>query len=713
MKGPEEVNMKRALVMIAASLATVLAGCKNGGGKGDGEDALDTPPDADVPVDGDVPADGDVPIDGDVAEPGDAELDETGEPVFPEEHPRIYLNEANRARLDAALAGGSPAAARFRDMVDAEMGGADYYAFSPWFAALLGALTGDGAYCTYAVEGTEAWVAAEEALIGAGERAEVAADSYLYVGDHVGNLALVYDWCWDSLTTEQRDRWLAYANQAVWNVWHPEEAIWGGVSYPWSGWSIDNPSNNYYYSFLRATLLLGLAARGERADAEGWITLFRDTKIGGQLVPTFESDLQGGGSREGSGYGVSMAKLFELYDIWEASTGERIHDLTGHTRASLANFLHLTVPTMDRIAPVGDHARDSTAALFDYHRNYVQILTFLYRGDALAPFGKYFLNHCSVPEMDQAFMYVYDFLYDEPSVVEAPLEGMQTAYWAPGTGQLYQRSSWGTDATWVHLIAGPYTESHAHRDQGSLLFYRGEWLAYDQNIASHSGIRQEEELHNLVRITQGGAAVQQHAGGAPAVLTALTAAEAYGYAAADVTPIYGGDGGITKAEREIVFVKPDVLVVFDRLDAASGTERVFQVNSPIEPSLGGSAATFAGSAATLVVTTVLPAGAAMSVLDWTTDDDMNGGYRLDVTDAGAGGRTRFLHVFSVDGAAASISSSPDGTMLGVEVQLAAGGRAVVRFEADAAGGTLQIFDSGGAAVVDTPLAAGVNTPPVP
>ena len=131
-------------------------------------------------------ADGDGPRDAADAEDG-------AEAVFPDEHPRIYLNEAHRARLEGLLAGARPAATRFRTMVDNQLGGADYYAFRASDAALLWQLTGEAAYADYAVGMVEDFVASEEALIAGGERPEVAFDSYLYVGEEVGEVALVYD----------------------------------------------------------------------------------------------------------------------------------------------------------------------------------------------------------------------------------------------------------------------------------------------------------------------------------------------------------------------------------------------------------------------------------------------------------------------------------------------------------------------------------------
>jgi hypothetical protein len=693
-----------ALVMLALAGVACSDDASSADDGGADTEALDVIDGADGDADADADADGD----GD----GDADADDGGEAVFPADHPRIYLNEANRARLNGLLSSGRRAATRFRDMVDAQLGGADYYAFRASDAALMWQLTGDARYSDYAVNMVEAFVTGEEALIGAGERAAVAGDSYLDVGEDVGEVALVYDWCFDRLTPEQRARWLAYANQAVWNVWHPDEAAWGGVAYPWSGWSVDNPSNNYYYSFLRATMLLGLAARGELADADTWLATFRDAKLETQLFPTFERDLQGGGSREGTGYGVSMGRLFELYDWWEASTGERIADRTSHTRASLAAMLHTIAPTLDRIAPIGDHARDSTAALFDYHRRYIQILDWLYRSDPLAGMGAAVLDAGSVPEMGNAFMFLYDFLYDQPDLPLLPLDTLYPAYYAPGTGQLYVRTWWDADETWLGLMAGPFTESHAHRDQGSFLLFRGEWLADDQNLRSHSGIRQEEELHNLVRVEQGGATVEQRNGGDPAVLVTLADEMNYTWLAVDVTPVYGPDAPVTRVEREVVFVKPLLVVVFDRIDAAADTRRVWQINSANQPTIAGNVIDLDGASTDLQVWTMGPAGTTSTVVDWTTDADMNGGWRVDVPHQSADGRSRFLHVLSLGGLATAVGASDDGAMTGVGITVSDGSSVTVRFGTDDWGGTLEERDALGNLILEATVGPGVETLPI-
>lgn len=628
-------------------------------------------------------------------------------PIYRDAHPRIYL-ERNHSRLAAAVTNQTTAATRFKGMVDRWVGGDDIYDFQSWWSALLWQLTGQTSYRSAAVSAVDAFVASEEALVSGGDRPQVAFDSYLEVGPIVGDVMLVYDWCFDALSASQRTRWLAYANQAIWNVWHPDDAVWGGNSFPWSGWSIDNPSNNYYYSFLRATMLFGLAAHGEHAAAFDYLDFFRVTKIEDQLVPTFESDLVGGGSREGTGYGTAMMRLFELYDLWQGSTGENIADLTSHTRASLLHMFHAVVPTLDRLAPTGDHSRDSTAALFDYHRHYVQLLAALYPNDRLAPRARYFLSHSSVPTMSQQFMWVYDFLYDGGTTATS-IADLGRAYYASGPGELYNRSSWDTNATWVNLIAGPYTESHAHQDQGSLMFYKGEWLAYDPNIESHSGIYQEVQAHNLVKIVDGGTAIRQWEGTTSSML-AVHRGTTWLHAAADLTAAYDGDSRVQGVQREIVHLEPDVVVVFDRVQTSASTQQVWQLSSPVSPTITGGKAVFQGASHSLTVQRLLPAGATATKTAWTSiDSDFNAGHRFQ--DTIGGGTVNHLHVLWADAAVSSVAASDADGRLGVIVHFANGSQATVRFSTGGVDGTLELRNSAGTVTDSATLGEGIEELP--
>src|SRR5262249_54466925 len=145
----------------------------------------------------------------------------------------------------------------------------------------------------------------------------------------------------------------------------------------------------------------------------------------------------------------------------------------------------------------------------------------------------------SLPEMSSEFNFVYDFLYANTNVQATSLMGMGTAYYAPGIGEVYARSSWDKHATWINMIAGPYTQSHAHQDQGSLMIYKDGWLAYDAVIESHSGLPQETTAHSVVRIVDGGKTLEQQTNTESKVL-ALHRGSGYLHVSADITPVYKG-----------------------------------------------------------------------------------------------------------------------------------------------------------------------------
>ncbi len=624
-------------------------------------------------------------------------------PVVAAGHPRILLNHAStRACLVGMLAGNHEAAQRFKEWVDNALNGGDAYGFEPWHAALLYQTTGQAHYAAAAVQRTEAFVAAEEALIASGARPAAAYDSYLEVGGLVGGLALVYDWCFDHLLASQRQRWLAYANQAVSNVWNPDTASWGGRLTPWSGWSIDNPSNNYYYSFLRATMLLGLASSGENAQAAGWLNRFRNDKIAAQLVPTFNAELAGGGSREGTGYGTAMKNLWQLYDWWERSTGERIATLGGHSLASLPHFVHNVVPTLDRIAPTGDHARDSSAALFDYHREYLLGLINLFPQERAAGAAADLLAQSTQPRMTYGFERVFDFINAVPRLPATRLDELATTYWGAGTGQLLMRSDWSRDAAWANFICGPYTESHAHRDQGSFVLYRGAWLAWDANIASLSGIEQDEEMHNLVRIESGGRTVRQEGGANGCKLLALADQALFTYALADVTPVYDGHAAVAKVEREFLFIRPATFVVFDRVQSAPGTRRVWMLNLPEAPQFSGAGFSLVQGGSRLDVHRLAPSGATAQ---WV------GGARVEVAQS-TGTESLFLHVLGTNGAVSAAQRNDQPGQTGTEFTLADGRRVLLRFDNVARGGTLELRSAGGGLLFQGPLPTTVVAPPV-
>ena len=148
------------------------------------------------------------------------------------------------------------------------------YGYSSVDSVIMYKLTGNVAYIDQAIRMVDLFVTSENALINAGSVPKVAGDSYLEVGDYISQLALAYDYGFARLTTAQRSAWSSFAEQTIYNVWNYENATWGAARRPWTGWSVNDPGNNYYYSFLQ-----GDAVVGARKPEQGMDQLPADAEV--------------------------------------------------------------------------------------------------------------------------------------------------------------------------------------------------------------------------------------------------------------------------------------------------------------------------------------------------------------------------------------------------------------------------------------------------
>ncbi len=628
-------------------------------------------------------------------------------------NPRILLNDsATLTRLQAALSSNTAGAARFRTMVNNELSSpGTNYAFQGWFAALMYRLTGETRYATFAINKVDAFVAAEEARIAGGMRPVVAGDSFLEVGDYVGDVALVYDWANDRLTASQKTRWVNYMNTVLNNLWgDPDEVRWGGVNIPWSGWSLNDPFNNYYYSFLEATMFAGLATYGENPQASQWLNKFYNDKIEAQLIPAF-NNLAGGGSLEGTGYGTAQKRLFKLYFWWEKSTGVNIANQTPHTLGTMFWWANSMAPTLNKFVPTGDQSRDATASFYDYHRELLENLMSLYPNEQVSGAIKTLLAQSNVPQMSYSVSYWSDFINDWPNITARPLSILNTTYFGTGTGNLYTRSSWSTNAILVHTIAGLYDQSHAHKDQGSfMLNSAGAWLFDDANLRSNSGIDGEEIYHNLVRFGAGSSVVHQREGSAPSQILALSDGSLFSYELMDTRPVYTDPYTnqflVAKSEREMVFIKSGAVVLFDRAIAnAAGTPRTFQLQMSGTPTISGNQLTFTANSQRADVWRLAPAS-----VPWTTTGVFTGIRAEGVHNTGA--ESLFLHIIGVNSKVTAAVADNTATETGARITFNDGTVATVRFSNAGHGGTLLMVNSAGQTLYSGALPTTVNTFPL-
>jgi len=512
---------------------------------------------------------------------------------------------------------GSTKYARFKNYVDEAVAnpGNPGYGFTATDAAYMFRLTGHASYCSFAVQLVDAQVTAAEQAISGGSAPEVASDSYLQSGPMISDLAITYDWCVAQSTSSQRTRWKNYAEQTVWNIWNYRNATWGGRPYPWSGWSTDNPGDNYYYSFLTATMYWALAD-----DSSAWRNFLAATAI--PALETYFADLEGGGSREGTGYGVSHKNLFLLYRMWRDSTQQDIADTNTHLTDSILYWTHATVPTLDQFAPFGDQSRVSQPLLYDYHRHLMLEARSMTDDPGAAAIASWWLDHISVPQMTSSFNYRFDLL-------PAGTSGSPPAalyYHAAGTGHLFARSSWGPGALWMAFAAGPFLESHAHQDQGSFMLYQDNWLAVTENIWSHSGIQQGTDVNNLVRFNKADGTLIPQRSGTTSTMTVTPGSSGAIEANANLTSAYGSGSNVTSWTRDINFADHS-LTVHDRYAVTGGASGTFQINVPTRPTISGNTITAGG----LTIHVHTPVNPTITLVDWAqADSDYNSGWRIDI-----------------------------------------------------------------------------------
>lgn len=510
----------------------------------------------------------------------------------------------------------------FINFVEAAVDGTPGYGFSPADAAYAYKITGDTRYRDTAVDYMDAYVAADEARIANNELPVVARNQYLYIGPELAPIGLVYEWCKDAITEQMKDRWFAYADQAIYNVWNPSTASWGGNPFPWPGWGTNDPGNNYYYSFCMATACWGLAS-----DNTEVLAYLDDEKL--TPLRAYMSNLIGGGSREGTGYGASHRDLFDLYQLWGDSGQSELALANDHLTETGRWWMHATMPTMDTYCPIGDLAREAYPNLFDYHRHLVLQARHQTDDVSLKDDLSWWLNNISVQLMSQGVERKYNLLPAGSNTSTPPTD---LNYWGEGTGAVFARSSWEEDATFCHFLAGTYDQSHASQQQGAFVLFNDSFLTVSGNVWCSNGIYQQSDANNVLGFrTSEDSVIGQSYGNAT---SSVTLEEDGSFSAtANLKPVVP-NATVTAWNRVVDFDAPQhQLRVRDSYSTTSGTYAVFQVVVPSLPTAVGNVIT-CGDLRITVTTPGSPTVNFVPLSDLNNGtQSFSQGYRIDITGA--------------------------------------------------------------------------------
>jgi hypothetical protein len=246
---------------------------------------------------------------------------------------------------------------------------------------------------------------------------------------------------------------------------------------------------------------------------------------------------------------------------------------------------------------------------------------------------------------------------------------------AEGIGRVSARTGWGADARWLTVDAGRAQIDHQDGDGLDIALYRkGEWLTkertgYDlatsdqkNSLAIENDPPEHREPDDARGIAWAHGSQYLYVNDGPGRLVATNTTGDYSYTAVDATSLYNstqeGSHDVLDAARAALWLKPDVLVVYDRaVTGKAGRYKRFELQLPAAPRIEGAEARVTTSGGQqLDVRTLLPAGATPTSELVRVDANRSVGdegqvaegepmtNRLTVDAPGRPANARFLHV---------------------------------------------------------------------
>jgi hypothetical protein len=551
-------------------------------------------------------------------------------------HPRVLLTQADVATLQTFAASGDARYTAFKSYVDAHMPpAADLGNVYPPFGqdyALLYAITGASGYAQAAVAITS----------GSLHVSDISGDSFYFCRTLMPQLVAVYDWCYDWLVANgwertYRDGMIAQANA----VWPETDGTRTGA------WAVNEPENNYYHGFM-LTWMYGLCLFYADSAASGWVN-HAVSRWQTEALPFLQSQdrtysASGGVWTEGVSYGYgSTANIFRYLRGHATATGQNLFTsgaTNGTTSAwckeSVLSLLYMTAPNRTELLPMGELASDAGNNLNAQHRSAL-LLAQRYLDPTTAGYAKWALDRATFygGSANQGLWENFAFRTPEVAAVDYTA-ALEKGWQAAGANVATSRSDWTTGATQVWLHSGSSSSLGNHQDlaQNGFQIWRDYWVATSQKVAGGGTFARDASQNNSVTI--GGN--EQYLGSSNATLTYSKETTGWSYFSGEAAPAYQKPANTTWLNgfrRDLIFLKPNFVVVSDRLDApdASLTKK-WHVNSlqTTPPPLTARGYTLTGAVTTskLFGTVHLPA-----VPTVTTQGITNGGgspiaYRIDV-----------------------------------------------------------------------------------
>ena len=408
------------------------------------------------------------------------------------------------------------------------------------------------------------------------------------------NAILVFDWCYDQLTPSQKAtalaNWTSYTLEA--NSWS-----WGGPAMP---------GNNYYWGYLRNSLLWGITSHGENVQADSLLNDAIVTRYRGTFLPFAASTLQGGVPAEGSQYGHYQL-AYPITPFFTAGTlGVPLYNETPWYKEAVMYLVYAATnaptpshganPSTYHLWPYSDDQQWTTGSSLVHSDfgDFLQVAATRWPS-GVGRYARHLLTLAGIPR--RPYLQALDTRLPNDDL---DFSGLSLDYWAPGIKFLYARTGWDAQATSMMLqLAQVPGEGHQHQDYGSFQMWRaGQWMTretvtYEDAVPGWQGVGQENgskgHTHNVILFEGIGTNSNFYVGNdnygdGPAQVSRMGRGPDFAYAVTDLGKAYRShlsnyiEDGTTRLRddnahvkglvREFLWVRPlSTLVVFDRMES--------------------------------------------------------------------------------------------------------------------------------------------------
>ena len=553
-------------------------------------------------------------------------------------HPRLWLSDLQtRNRLISAAQSNNAEWSRLKGFCDAkttpdfDYQGSEPYRYIVNFSLcyrIVKAISGDTAAAPYAQKALDVLQATTYPLLNF---TAYSTDSGYGIRNYVPAMAIAYDWLYDSplLTASIKSsivsrikNWLDY--------------------YAASGYSNTQVIANYNAGYMVAGVISAIALNSEDAAAAGiWanaISLYNNARL------MFDRTMPGGHWPEGWNYGPGVYQAYSF-----AASALKI--TTGDVGYLSSNWLSNNVLfKVNALTPDGKFFHDdglwSGDSVGDPRINDIAAAGYAFGwGSTNGKLARGYIDQViagggSLSKLGEEWKTV---LFYDSSSQPFDLTPLAKSYHAVGMGLVTMRSDWSAPTgAWGSFVASPYLsyQGEQDKDQGHISLYKSTPLLVDaghglygdpgqKNTVFHNTFtlenRSDTSYSGQLTIT---AKCPNPLGTNPIGINAFNDGGAYTFASGEFSaayqdnPVYPSDCGkipVTWLNRNILYLRPDVFIVYDQIQKASDQPQVvptMHLHFPAKPTaVAGSNRLLSldNGAGRLQVATVFPASSNSSL----------------------------------------------------------------------------------------------------